>query len=124
MEITLKINGVDKRANEKTLKVLAGVVNTSNPGADTVKKAVEVAGGDGYIAAFADNGSPDDVIEVIQLGKSKGSTRTIHGKGTRQVIANRMRLALDAANWQTVIVTVVDGQTEKETGPELEMEVI
>ncbi len=123
-DITLIVNGEQKKANEKTLRVLAGVVNTANPGAETVKKAVELAGGEGYIAAFAGNGSPEDVLEVVQVGKSKGSTRTIHGKGTRQVIANRMKLALDAANWQTVIVTTTDGRIEKETGPELEMELI
>lgn len=123
-DITLYINGTQKTANETTLRVLAAIACTANPGADTVKKAVELAGGAAYVQSFAKNGKKDDEFAVIQKGKRAGAEVTITGKGTRQVLTNRMQLALDAVNWQTTITTESEGKTVKENTPVAAMELV
>ena len=119
-DITVKLNGNTVKANEKTLRVMAAVVNTQNPGTYTVTKAVELAGGQAYIKSFASTGKPGDMFEVTAISHPKSGDVTTIGKGDRQTIANKMHVALTSDTWQTAITR--DGKAIKDASPDMEVE--
>lgn len=108
----LFINNAEKTVKEITLRAIAAIMTTANPGAKTVVDAIHKAGGAAYVELFAANGDSSDIFRVQTVGTRGKKTVTTTGEGTREIIVNRMRLALDAASWQTSIVVESDGETE------------
>jgi hypothetical protein len=109
-DITLKINGTFVDVDEFTASVLGDIITTQNPGSKTVVDAVNNAGGESYVEIFSSK-PLDDVFEVTVNGTTNGRKYIKTGKGTRSVIVERFRLALNAAKWQTEVTTVYDGET-------------
>lgn len=120
--VTFTINGIEKPVNEKTVKVLTGIITTDNPLSDAARKAVQLVGGQVWIDQIAAGGPDNDEFVVVQVGKKENATVTTRGTLTRSVFVNRMSLAMNYEQYATNITRTSDGKTTKESGPELEVE--
>lgn len=113
-DITLFVNNKQVNPSEKTARAYAAILTTDNPGSDTVVKAISDASANpaAWIASFESAGTESDEFRVVTVGSRKNAKVTTTGIGTRAILANRMKLALDAKNWQVSITRVVEGETE------------
>lgn len=124
--IQLTINGERKNVKENTLNVYAAISTTDNPGADTLKRAVELAGGNAWLASVEMAGLPDDSIVVVKEITRKGVKGIVTGKLNRSQFINRCRLALDYQNWATSIETLMEdgGESSKKADDDSPVEAV
>jgi hypothetical protein len=105
MASVLKVlrNGVEILNNSLiTRENLRDVITTETPSAETVIQAVDSLGGSVYVESLLSAGDGNDVYEIFEDDK-------LTGRATRKIIAAKMTVCLNRAEWMTERFTVKSG---------------
>lgn len=110
MPVKLLINGVETFTGEEYKEARAalhGLMTTGNVDTASVKKALELLGGESFAESLAANVAESDVIEVQEFGVESPT----HAEYNAGNLVRRIRVALSASEWSGKIITAKSGKS-------------